>query len=189
MLVFAATFTEETAGIVLLDSTHPDQFWRYPPEQAGGERKIKIFARVFGWAARLGLLRLVDGPRFLEADDLAADQQAALQMYFASARFSAGILAELAAFESQTFPQVRTIESLGDLPMVVMTAGSTAEQVPVQVALHQGFAALSTNSRYQVLPGASHARIVTGSDYLPEVHAAIRQVLDSASSGSPLAQE
>lgn len=189
MLVFAATFPQETAGLVLLDSTHPDQFWRYPPEHAADQRKMGSFARLTSYAARLGILRLVDAPRFLEADELAPADQALLQTYFASPRFGAGISAELAAFEGETFPQVRAIQSLGDLPMVVLTAGATAEQVPVQVALHKEFAALSTNSFQQVVDGASHARIATDPDYLPAVHAAIRQVLDSASSGLSLARE
>ena len=50
---------------------------------------------LFEWGARLGILRLVNGPHLLEADELPADQKAALQAYFASPRFGAGIRAEL----------------------------------------------------------------------------------------------
>jgi pimeloyl-ACP methyl ester carboxylesterase len=186
MLVFAATYPQETAGIVLLDSTHPDQFLRYPPKQAQAQRRMETLASLFDWGARLGIMRLVNGPHLLEADELAADQKAALQAYFASPRFGPGIQAEMGVFDDLTFPQVRAIESLGDLPMVVLTAGMTAEQVPVQVELHQEFAALSTNSLHRIVAGASHANLVTSSEYLPAVVASVRQVLEAARSGRSL---
>jgi hypothetical protein len=141
---------------------------------------------LFEWGARLGILRLVNGPHLLEADELPADQKAALQAYFASPRFGAGIRAEMGAFESLTFPRVREIESLGDIPMFVLTAGTTAELVPVQVDLHEEFARLSSNSLHRIVAGASHARLVTSSDYLPEVSDAIRQVFKAARDGRPL---
>lgn len=186
MLVFADTYPRDTGGIVLVDSTHPNQFLRYPPKQARAEKRMQKMSVLFEWGARLGILRLVNGPHLLEADDLPADQKAALQTYFASPRFGAGIRAEMGAFESLTFPQVRKIESLGDMPMFVLTAGTTAELVPVQIELHEEFARLCSNSLHRTVAGASHARLVTSSDYLPEVSDAIRQVFEAAQDGRPL---
>jgi pimeloyl-ACP methyl ester carboxylesterase len=189
MLVFAATYPQETGGIVLVDSTHPDQFLRYPPEQAQAEKRMEKLAVLFNWGARLGIMRLVNGPQLLEASELSAVQKGALQAYFASSRFGPGIQAEMRAFEDLTFPQVRAIHSLGDLPVVVLTAGKTAELVPVQVEMHQEFAALSTNSLHRIVAGASHANLVTNSEYLPEVTAAVQQVLEAVRDGGSLQPE
>jgi pimeloyl-ACP methyl ester carboxylesterase len=186
VLMFAATYPDETGGLVLLDSTHPDQFLRYPPEQAAAEKRIEKLAVLFELGARLGLLRMVNAAHFLDADELPPDQKDALQAQFASPRFAAGMRAEMAAFETLSFPQVRAIKSLGDLPLVVLTAGNTAELVPVQVELHDEYAALSTNSVHHIVAGASHANLVTKSSHLPAVTAAIQQVYAAARSGGRL---
>jgi pimeloyl-ACP methyl ester carboxylesterase len=186
MLVFADSFPQETGGIVLVDSTHPDQFLRYPSEQAQGEKTMARMSIMFEWGARLGILRLMNGPRMLEAEELPADQKDALQAYFASPRFGSGIAAELSAFDDLSFPQVRAIQSLGAVPMIVLTAGQTAEQVPVQVVMHKEYASLSTNSLHRTITGASHGDLVINSKYLPEVTAAVRQVFEAARDGGSL---
>jgi hypothetical protein len=149
---------------------------------------MEKIAALFGLGARRGRLRLVNGPRLLEAEELPGESKSAQQAYFASSRFGAGIQAEMGAFDQLTFPQVREIHSLGALPLVVLTAGKTAEQVPVQVELHQEFADLSTNSIRRVVAGASHANLVTRAEYLPAVTQAIRQVLESVRTRRPLAE-
>lgn len=186
MLVFANTYSQETGGVVLIDSTHPDQFLRYPPKQAKAEKRVQQMSIIFEWGARLGILNLVNGPHLLQADELPADQKEALQAYFASPRFGAGIQAEASVFEDLTFPQVRAIESLGDIPMVVLTAGETAELVPVQIELHEELASLSSNSLHWIVAGASHANLVNNPNYLPEVTDAIRQVFEAARDGKSL---
>lgn len=186
VLMFAATYPDETGGLVLLDSTHPDQFLRYPPEQAKAEKRIEKLAGLFELGARLGLLRLVNAAQFLDADELPQDQKDALQAQFASPRFAAGMRAEMSAFETLSFPQVRAIKSLGNLPLVVLTAGNTAELVPVQLELHDEFAALSTNSVHRIVAGANHGSLVIKSSNLPEVTAAIQQVYAAARSGGRL---
>lgn len=188
MLVFADTYLQDTAGIVLIDSTHPDQFLRYPPKLAQGKRTIRNLSVMMSWGARLGILRFFNLPKMFEAEALEADQQAALQAQLAASRFGSSILAEMGAWEL-TFPQVRAIKSLGATPLVVLTAGTTAEQVPVQVEMHQEYAALSTNSRQEIVAGASHGGLAISPQYLPVVTDAIRQVLESARTGQPLVEK
>jgi pimeloyl-ACP methyl ester carboxylesterase len=97
MLVFAATYPDETGGLLLLDSTYPDQFTRYPPKQAQSQKRVAQFAALAEVASRLCILHLVNGPRFLQADELEPEQRAALQAYFASPGLAAGMKAEMAA--------------------------------------------------------------------------------------------
>jgi hypothetical protein len=70
--------------------------------------------------------------------------------------------------------------------MVVLTAGKTAELVPVQVEMHQEFAGLSTNGLHRIVAGASHANLVTNPEYLPAVTAAVQQVFKAARDGGAL---
>jgi hypothetical protein len=116
----------------------------------------------------------------------APEQRAALQAYFASPRLAAGMKAEMAAWEDLTFPHARAVEDLGALPLAALTAGETAAQVPVQIDLHRKLAALSTKGIHQIVEGASHAGLASQSEYLPQVTAAIRQVMDAAQMGAPL---
>lgn len=186
MLVFAATFPEETGGLVLLDSSHPDQFLRYPPEHAQAQKRVAQIATFLGLGARLGILRLMNGPHFLDADELAPGQQAALQAYFASSKLAAGMKAEMAAWEECTFPQARAIRDLDAIPLVALTAGETAAQVPVQIELHDELAGLSSNSIHHVIEGAGHAGLASHVEYQPQVTAAIQQVVSAVQTGVPL---
>jgi pimeloyl-ACP methyl ester carboxylesterase len=97
MFVFAATYPDETGGLLLLDSTYPDQFTRYPPKQAQSQKRVAQFAALAEVASRLCILHLVNGPRFLQADELEPEKRAALQAYFASPGLAAGMKAEMAA--------------------------------------------------------------------------------------------
>jgi pimeloyl-ACP methyl ester carboxylesterase len=56
---YAARYPDETAGVVLVDSSHPDQFERLPdgPENYAQARRLFAVAPLF---ARLGVIRLFD---------------------------------------------------------------------------------------------------------------------------------
>jgi hypothetical protein len=69
---------------------------------------------------------------------------------------------------------------------VVLTAGETAALVPVQIELHQELAQLSSNRAHQIVEGASHASLASRFEYLPEVTAAIRLVMDAVWTGASL---
>ena len=55
---FADRYPTETAGLVLVDASHPDQWARWPVRHA--DRMLQISQRVTAAAARVGLLRVVD---------------------------------------------------------------------------------------------------------------------------------
>lgn len=88
-LAFAGLYPEDTAGVVLVDSMHPDQ-WERVPARIG--RAIRLADRVIGWLpilARLGLLRLFDPTRMFyiglsPEQRLPPEQQAQLRVHFAS---------------------------------------------------------------------------------------------------------
>ena len=55
--VFADRYAEEVAGMVLVDSSHPDEFER-SPSQRRGLPKVKQMVKLFRLLAHLGVLRL-----------------------------------------------------------------------------------------------------------------------------------
>ena len=132
VILFANRYPEEVAGVVLEDSSHPDQVSRFqaalPPESSD------------------------------ESSDLAAIRKALIP----PAKGIKGI--DLATSDDQ----VRTVKSLGDIPLVVLTAaplGAAWGKIPTDVAarldqtwkdLQEELAALSSNSTHIVATTSSH---------------------------------
>jgi pimeloyl-ACP methyl ester carboxylesterase len=132
VILFANQYPEEVAGIVLEDSSHPDQVSRFqvalPPESSD------------------------------ESPDLAAVRKDLIP----SAKGIKGI--DLVT----SFDQVRAVKSLGDIPLVVLTAASRGPdwgKIPTDIAarldqawqdMQKELAALSSNSTHVVATTSNH---------------------------------
>ena len=57
--MYAARYSEEVAGVVLVDSSHPEQFTRSPEGRAMYEQ-IKRLGAVLPFLTRLGVIRLTN---------------------------------------------------------------------------------------------------------------------------------
>jgi pimeloyl-ACP methyl ester carboxylesterase len=185
VLVFGGAYRDEVAGMVLVDSSHPEQFQRYGPDHAKEKENTLWLARGMSLAAHLGILRLVNGVATFQAQSLAPREQAELQMFFASPRLWDSVIAEMNAWQSSSIGEVKQVQ-LGDMPLVVITAGETAKSIPIQVQLHDELARYSTNSARRQVEGASHGNIVIL--YTAELTAAIQEVIKAAETGSRLNQ-
>jgi pimeloyl-ACP methyl ester carboxylesterase len=183
VLAFAHEYASETAGVVLVDSSHPEQFQRYGPERAGDKDLTLWMARGLGLVSRFGVVRLINGVDMFEAHDLTPRAQAELQMLFASPRLWDGVLAEMDAWQTSSSAQVMQAR-LGDIPLLVLTAGETARLIPMQVELHAELAAYSTKSTQRVIDGATHGGMAH--EHAPEVAAAVRAMLQAAATGVAL---
>lgn len=138
-IVFASQYPEDTAGLVLVDGSHPDQCQRrrdaLPPQSPGDSADLQAFRNSFVdcdafWSRITG----GGGDRWLDS--------------------SAG--------------QVRAVTSLADLPLVVLVNGDTVgergdlspdlvarlDQTKVEMA--RQYAALSTNGSLVVVEDTSH---------------------------------
>jgi pimeloyl-ACP methyl ester carboxylesterase len=60
--MYAARYSDEVAGVALVDSSHPEQFTRAPEGQAMYKRTRRIGA-VIPWLTRLGVIRLTNALR------------------------------------------------------------------------------------------------------------------------------
>jgi hypothetical protein len=91
-------------------------------------------------------------------------------------------------------------EDLGDLPMAVLWASQTIDGFDVIDAhaqgpqerystLREGISAYSSNSVTRIIEGANHSSILGNEEYAQQVSDAIREVIDAAQTGQPLASK
>jgi len=185
--VYAGLFPNEVAGIVLVDSAHEDEPLRAPKFYLG-RTAPRIFWHplhdAFQIAALIGLLRLTESsptrnkslPQMSREEIIAALRQ---QPKSVLNNISTGIVLP------ESYDEVRSVRSLGDRPLIVLTAGKSYDfgdpelnrqaVAYQQVWIHEmqaGLARLSTRGRQIVVENSNHGSIP------PDVIiAAIRQVV------------
>lgn len=155
--VYVDRFPNEVAGVVLVDGSHPDQFERYPPAVR------RLLARVDSMRPSRVMTRLgfIFGLRRLRASAAANAEQAFLWRSIPS-----GYYGELAARDAMS-TEVQEAPSLGDRPLIVLTAGEASPLPGIPdsvlatfydtwVSLQGELATLSTNSLHRVVEGSSH---------------------------------
>jgi pimeloyl-ACP methyl ester carboxylesterase len=188
--MFAAQYPVVTAGLVLVDASHPDQFTRTPEGRAEYTTPA-LMARLFPVLARLGILRLIGYPATDPA--LPAPQRAELDVVMRTTQLAVAYRDEMLATPA-TDAQVRTTGTLGSLPLAVLTA--TDHGYPPERAAHMEqfwrslqseLAALSSNSVHQIMEGTTHTSLLNDRLHAQATSDAIRRVVGAARSGRPLA--
>jgi pimeloyl-ACP methyl ester carboxylesterase len=154
--VFGGQYPDEVAGLVLLDSSHPDQ-WN---SSAAGKAQYESLGRIYAvapWLARIGVVRLMG--LFRPGSGLPAPHGQALEASSAATKDMDTQSAEFAAWPA-TSAQVHDSPVRGDLPLYVLTAtkhDTLPDEEQNWQALQSELAQLSTNSIHQVVEGADHA--------------------------------
>lgn len=183
-LAFAHQYSDEVAGLVLLDSSHPDQ-WKTSAGQDIYKSNARIYS-VTSTLARLGLLRLrAKSQPALGLPDL--QNQELLAFGSATQDWDAQVREFFATMDLDK--EVRHAGSLGNLPLFVLTAtdhGGPADMEQTWQGLQNSLAQLSTNSVHKVLNGARHESLWADPKYAGESVAAILKVVESAQHGTPL---
>jgi pimeloyl-ACP methyl ester carboxylesterase len=161
--VFAARYPDEVAGMVLLDAQPADAFTALP-DYPGTYQSLRLAYGLGPSLARIGLLGIALG--------LPADQSTP-----AAARAARD---ELAALPT-ALDQAKALTSLGDRPLVVVTAGSG--QQAGWLAAQESMTSLSTSSVQRVVATATHTSLISGVD-APASTQAILDVLASIRTGT-----
>jgi pimeloyl-ACP methyl ester carboxylesterase len=179
--MYAARYPKHVAGVVLVDSSHPEQFTRSEEGRAMYEQNRRMGAFI-PWLARLGVIRLTN---FYPAHpDLPAQQRAQIEAFNSSTQQLATTVEEFSA-TPQTNSQVRSTQSLGDKPLAVVSAG---EQSPDWLEMQDELAALSPDSIHRVVEGATHESLLYDKGDSKVTSAAIEQVVDAGRTDQPLAR-
>jgi len=184
-LFFAHQYSKEVVGVVLLESSHPNQWTSTPAGQALYQSNASTYS-ITSLLARLGLLRLrVKSQPPLGLPDL---QNTELRVFLSATQDWDAQAAEFSA-TIDLDNEVRDAGSLGDLPLFVLTAtdhGGPAEMEQAWQILQNELAQLSTNSVHKILEGAHHESVWADPKYAGESVDAILKVVDAAQHGTPL---
>jgi pimeloyl-ACP methyl ester carboxylesterase len=189
--ICAQQYPQDVAGLVQVDASHPDA-WRRMGLREGAGVDPQMLA-IGPLAARLGLLRLMD---VTSADSEMSGQlpehdEGAMRAFLTTVQFAESAQAFDAALPG-ILEQARSITSLGDLPLVVLTTGDQADFSPDENRmLHEmqhELLGLSTNSVYIAEDGANHVSVVHSREHAQTAIEAIRQMIVAVRTGAPLTQ-
>jgi pimeloyl-ACP methyl ester carboxylesterase len=183
--MYADRYPEEVAGVVLIDSTHPEQFTRSPEGRAMYEQTRRLGA-VIPWLTRLGVIRLTN--YYPAHPDLPPHQRAQIEAFNSSTHHVATTVEEFRA-TPQTTAQVRRTASLGHKPLAVITAGEqSAGSLRIWLEMQDELAALSTNSIHRVVEGATHESLLYDKGDSQVTSAAIHKVVEAVRNDQPLTE-
>jgi pimeloyl-ACP methyl ester carboxylesterase len=194
-LVFRSLYPREVVGMVLVDSSHPDQLTRLPAatsiEAYAASTRYRPLGAVFGLGRLLGWCRDdYTFPRVGDAWQKVAPEAIALDCR--TATFRATRAEEFAFRESAR--EAGSTGSLGSLPLVVLSHDprvgigfmpeTAAQAEPAWDQMQEELRGLSTNSHRVIAAGSMHYV----ESYRPElVIAAIREIYNAATSGISIA--
>ncbi len=179
---YANQYPEEVAGLVLIDSSSPEQCTATPEWEAQCASSASNASRA-RFLAVFGVMRLIG--LFQPATGLPGPQNAALLASFSSSK---DWDAQNAEFQTSSAPyaEVRTAKPLGVMPLFVLTAtdhGAAPDLERQWQVWQAGFTSLSTNSVQRVIPGATHESLVFNQADAQITAQAILQVVEAAHTG------
>jgi pimeloyl-ACP methyl ester carboxylesterase len=181
--MFAAQYPSEVVGMVLVDSSHPDQDDRFPPEA----KKLAVASQYVIRAMQITLP--VGLPRLLASRSVPAEVRHEFCAVFCRKQFLAAVRAEAAA-QGENSAQVRSLGPLGNLPLIVLSHDPDKVKFPGNLnepvnrawgEMQEEQAHLSTNGSHLVVKGAGHDIQI---DKPEAVVNAIRKVVGQAKAAS-----
>jgi pimeloyl-ACP methyl ester carboxylesterase len=176
-MTYAARHPEDVAGLVLLDSSSPDQFEMpaYPDTYAMLRRLYGLMPTV----SRVGITHLTPGASLLPAPDAArVDAVTSAPKSFRNQHDEVAVI-------PQVFRQAKALTTLGDKPLAVVTASETATNTEGWVEAQDELVTLSSNVVHQTVE-SSHMGLVEGAGPADASVRAIDAVVTSVRSHRPL---
>ncbi len=153
--MFALQHPDEVAGLVLVDarSEYVDEH-SSPADAQAFQQEIAAQGNLYGLARALGLVRLFGASQVeMPARSEVTRMEIAL---FASSQRGLDATAAEALDRASSDAQLLAAPALGDLPLIVLAAGESMEQIPYWPEAQRQQAALSTNGRLIVVEGSGH---------------------------------
>lgn len=177
--VFTDLYPEEVVGLILVDSSHPDQM-TLAPVIAGKAKKLFGQLRFLPILARWGILRLT-GLMNSMVKGLPPRQQAEAVACCSSARHLETSRDEALAWEFLT-SQVRESRIPRDLPLTVLTADSATDpDWEGWYALQADLVTLSSRGQHRIIPRSDHLSLLTERQDARSVVSAIGEMLETVS--------
>ena len=179
ILTFAATYPDQVAGMVLLDSTAPAP-GPVPPAKAGSYDLVGRISALLPAVAHLGAAHLI-GDSY---DSLPPRSRDEARATVSTAHSVKSFINEF--FEGSTAThQAASLVDFGSKPLIVVTAGRGHDAS--WLAAQDKLATLSANSRHQIVADATHVSLVLDQTDAAAASQAIRDVVAAVRTSGPLA--
>ena len=176
-MTYAAHYPEQVAGLVLLDSSSPEQFTRMPafPGQYAMMRRVTALLPTL---SRLGLGQVPVTSHLPAADAAKVTAITSAPQYYRNQRDEVSVIPEV-------FAQAQALTTLEGRPLAVLTASETSTGTDGWVGAQDQLAALSPNSVHRTV-NSTHEGLLE--DVRPAAAAvrAITEVISSVRTGTPL---
>jgi pimeloyl-ACP methyl ester carboxylesterase len=180
VLNFAHLYPQQVAGVVLLDSMHPEQYTKIASWPAFYETFRRVSA-VLPSLARFGIGHAMYQTAYGELPALARDEQRA---FWSTPRHSRSVRDEFSELRT-AMSQAQPLVDLGGRPLVVLTAQK--EAAGGWMVAQDELGALSTNGVHRVLPEATHSSLTENEAMAARSSQAIRDVVDSVRTATAIA--
>lgn len=177
-MTFAARYPEEVAGLVLLDSSSPEQFTRMPAYPNLYNLVLRRGFALLPTLSRLGLGQLPASSPLPAADAAKVTAITSTPQYFRNQRDEISVIPEL-------FAQAQALTTLDGRPLVVLTASETSNSTDGWVGAQGQLAALSTDSVQRTIE-STHAGMIHDVRPAREAVLAITEVISSVRAGTRL---
>ncbi|MGW3651215.1 alpha/beta fold hydrolase [Streptomyces sp. NPDC000878] len=161
----AGRLPEQIVGVGLLDSSHPAELQR-SSRQARGQEMFSNSLSVMTTSLKLGMGALLSHPAWV--DRLPEEVRGLLVAHYRDSRMWAAGRREWRAVQEEFNSFDGKLPDSG-VPSLVITAGHTASQDPVQKELHAEFAAAAAHSAHHVIDGADHDSVLTDQGFAERV--------------------
>jgi pimeloyl-ACP methyl ester carboxylesterase len=164
--LYANQYPDEVAGVVLIDSSHPDQDDRPEWEKKKDAARALRNGRFYSILAQLGIIRLYVSlaEKGYSVGEPGKELQSRVRelpsdvrpMFLAVWRTPKGIeaMASEWAFFFESAAQVHATGKLGDIPLVVLTRGRDLN--PSWMKVQNDLASLSSNSQHIIASNSGH---------------------------------
>ncbi len=180
VLNFAKLYPQQVVGVVLLDSMHPGQYTKIG-SWPGFYEMFRRASALLPSLSRFGLGHAMYGTAYGDLPEPARDEQRA---FWTTPRHSRSVRDEFSKLRT-AMTQARSLTSLGDRPLVVVTAKKEAEDG--WMAAQDELAALSTNSDHRIVADATHSSLTENEASAAHSIQAILDVVNSVRTGTPVA--
>jgi pimeloyl-ACP methyl ester carboxylesterase len=172
VLNFARLFPEQVAGVVLLDSMHPQQYTRITSWPAFYQT-FRRFSALIPSLSRFGVGHAMYGTAYGDLPELARNKQRA---FWSTPRHSRSVRDEFSRLRT-AMAQANLLTNLGDKPLIVVTAEKEAQGG--WMSAQQDLLSLSTNSTQRIIAEATHSAITENKVIAAQASQAIRDAVSA----------
>jgi pimeloyl-ACP methyl ester carboxylesterase len=176
-MTYADRYPEQVAGLVLLDSSSPEQFTRMPA-YAGQYALMRRIYAVMPTLSRLGLGQVPPSSDLPAADAAEVAAITSTPQYYRNQRDEVSVIPEV-------FTQAQALTTLGDRPLAVLTASATSAGTDGWIGAQNHLAALSPSSVHRTVDSTHRGLLEDVRPAAASVRA-ISEVVSSVRTGTPI---